>query len=263
MAENPHVRSVEFIKSAANPIHFPETLLPEIAIAGRSNVGKSSLINKLVNRRRIARVSNTPGRTQLLNFFVVNDAFTICDLPGYGYAKVPRALKATWGKMIETYLLEREPLRALILLMDVRRTPGDFETDLIHWCSHHGHAVLPVVTKVDKLSKSKRGLAVRGIANKLGFQPRSVIGWSAVTGEGLDPLWRGVVRLAGLERRPITFGVNSDGDSSGGPSSDGPSSDGPSSDEASSGGPSSDEASSGGASSGGPSSGGPSSDGPS
>ena len=203
MAENLHVRSVEFIKSAVNPAHFPDLLLPEIAIAGRSNVGKSSLINKLVNRRRLARVSNTPGRTQLLNFFTVNDAFTICDLPGYGYAKVPRALKATWGKMIETYMLEREPLRALVLLLDVRRTPGDFETDLIHWCSHHGHAVLPVVTKVDKLSKSKRGLAIRKIATQLGFRPRAVIGWSAVTGEGLDPLWRGVTRLAGVGLRAV------------------------------------------------------------
>ena len=211
MASNPHVRSVRFVKSAVNPPDFPAEALPEIAIAGRSNVGKSSLINKLVNRRRLARVSNTPGRTQLLNFFVVNEAFTLCDLPGYGYAKVPRALKAIWGSMIETYMLEREPLRALVLLLDIRRTPGDFETSLIHWCSHHGHAVLPVVTKVDKLSKSKRGLAIRGIADTLGFRPRSVIGWSAVTGEGLDPLWRGVVRLVGLGGRPIAADAASGG----------------------------------------------------
>lgn len=211
MAENPHVRQVRFVKSAVLPKDFPDLELPEIAIAGRSNVGKSSLINKLVNRRRLARVSNTPGRTQLLNFFVVNEALTICDLPGYGYARVPTAVKASWGKMIETYLLERAPLRALMLLMDVRRTPGDFETSLIHWCSHHGHAILPVVTKVDKLSKSKRGLAVREIAQTLGLRPRGVIGWSAMTGEGLDPLWRGVVRLAGLGRAPADDGASDDG----------------------------------------------------
>lgn len=208
MAENPHVRQVRFVKSAVVPADFPELDLPEIAVAGRSNVGKSSLINKLVNRRRLARVSNTPGRTQLLNFFVVNEAFTLCDLPGYGYAKVPVAMKASWGRMIETYLLERAPLRALMLLMDVRRTPGDFETDLIHWCSHHGHAILPVVTKVDKLAKNKRGLAVRKIATTLGLRPRGIIGWSAQTGEGLEPLWRGVARLTGINRRPVADGVD-------------------------------------------------------
>lgn len=203
MAENLHVRQVRFVKSAVNPPDYPALDLPEVAIAGRSNVGKSSLINKLVNRRRLARVSNTPGRTQLLNFFVVNEQFCLCDLPGYGFAKVPKAMKASWGRMIETYMLQREALRALVLLVDVRRTPGQFETDLIHWCSHHGHAVLPVVTKVDKLSKSKRGPALRGIATTLGVRPRSLIGWSAVTGEGLDPLWRGITRLAGVGRTDL------------------------------------------------------------
>lgn len=194
MADNRYVTKVEFIKSAVYPRDFPETLLPEIAIAGRSNVGKSSLINKLVNRRRIARVSNTPGRTQLLNFFSVNDRFTICDLPGYGYARVPAAVQRQWGPMVEAYLIERECLRALVMLVDVRREPGEFEAQVATWTSAQGLALIPVVTKVDKISKSKRAIAVQKVARALGFSARQVIGWSAITGEGLDGLWRAIQR---------------------------------------------------------------------
>ncbi len=194
MAENLHVRNVEFMKSGVRPEHYPESELPEIAVAGRSNVGKSSLINKLTNRRRIAKVSNTPGRTQLLNWFKVNDEFVLCDLPGYGYARVPHEVKRQWGPMIETYLEGREQLKALLLLVDVRREPGDWETQLVGWCSHHGRQVIPVVTKVDKLNRSRRGLAVRKVADSLGFNPRKVVGWSAQTGEGMEALWQSIQR---------------------------------------------------------------------
>lgn len=198
MAENPAVHTVRFVKSAVVKADYPDLeAMPEIAIAGRSNVGKSSLINGLLNRRRLAKVSNTPGRTQLLNFFVVNEAFGICDLPGYGYAKAPKAVRAKWGAMIETYLSERDSLRALLLLMDVRREPGEWETQLIHWASHHGFAVVPVVTKIDKLSRSRRGIAVTKIAHKLGFSPRKVLAWSALSGEGMEPLWNAVTRVTG------------------------------------------------------------------
>lgn len=197
--ENPHVKRVEFIKSAVHPEDYPDLGgLPEVAVAGRSNVGKSSLINGLVNRRRLAHVSNTPGRTQLLNFYRVNDNLVLCDLPGYGYAKVSQSVKAGWGRMIETYLAKREPLRALLLLMDVRREPGDWERDLVGWMVHHGRAVVPVATKVDKLSVSKRRPAITALANTLGFSPRKVIPWSALSGEGLEDLWATVERVAGL-----------------------------------------------------------------
>jgi GTP-binding protein len=199
MAQNPHVKRVEFIKSAVHPADYPVSELPEIAIAGRSNVGKSSLLNKLVNRRRLAKVSSTPGRTQLLNFFQVNDAFVVCDLPGYGYAKVPLAVKKTWGKMIETYLEQREPLRGLMLLMDVRRDPAEWERNLIAFCSANGRTILPVVTKVDKLPPSKRSLAIQRVAGGLGLTASQVVGWSATTGEGLELLWRRTIRLAGLD----------------------------------------------------------------
>lgn len=200
MPYNPNVIAATFIKSAVHPKDYPDTGgLPEIAVAGRSNVGKSSLINTLVNRRRLAKVSNTPGRTQLLNFFQVDDRFVLCDLPGYGYARVPVAVKAQWGRMIETYVERREPLRGLLMLMDARREPGEFEHALVAWLSHHGRAVLPVVTKIDKLSPSKRKPAVAAIAKGLGLAPRQVVAWSAVTGDGLEVLWRRVVRLTGTE----------------------------------------------------------------
>ena len=185
-----------FIKSAVKPNDYPESEgLLEIAVAGRSNVGKSSLINRLVGRRRLAKVSGTPGRTQLLNFFDVDEQFILCDLPGYGYAKVPAHVKRGWGKMIETYLSQRAPLRALLLLMDVRRTPGEWEMQMVGWCSTHGHTIIPVVTKVDKLSSSKRKPAIAKVARGLGLTPRQVIGWSSVSGEGYGALWSRIDRL--------------------------------------------------------------------
>lgn len=196
MPENPHVRRVEFIKSAVRPADYPdEGGKPEIAVAGRSNVGKSSLINGLVNRRRLAKVSGTPGRTQLLNFFRVNDAFVLCDLPGYGYARVPESVRRSWGPMVETYLSTRDTLRAILLLVDARREPGDWEAQLVGAASAHGRAVIPVVTKIDKLPPSKRELAIARVARRLGFPRRQVIGWSALTGEGLEALWERVVRF--------------------------------------------------------------------
>ena len=194
MDERPRLRSVEFVKSAVYPKDYPDLGLPEIAVAGRSNVGKSTLINKLVNRKRLARVSNTPGRTQLLNFFDVDHRFTLCDLPGYGYARVPTEIQRTWGPMVETYLAERECLRALLLLVDVRREPGEWEAQIIGWVTAHGYSVIPVITKTDKLSKSRRGPTVQRVARGLGFEPRRVIAWSGLTGEGLGALWSAILR---------------------------------------------------------------------
>jgi GTP-binding protein len=197
VTENHRVSVATFIKSAVYPADYPDTGgLPEIAVAGRSNVGKSSLINKLVGRRKLAKVSNTPGRTQLLNFFDVDESFVLCDLPGYGYAKVPTHVKRNWGKMVETYLAERSELRGLLLLMDVRRTPGEWEKQLVGWSSIHGYTLVPVVTKVDKLSSSKRKPAIAKVARALGLTPRQVVGWSAVSGQGIDALWARIDRLS-------------------------------------------------------------------
>ncbi len=198
MAENPHVRTVEFVKSAVARKDWPDPAgLPEVAIAGRSNVGKSSLLNRLVNRRRLARVSNTPGRTQLLNFFRVNGAFVVCDLPGYGFAKVPTAVKAGWGPMIEGYLEGRTPLRVLMLLVDCRREPGAWEIGLVTYCSQRGLALLPVVTKIDKVPKSQRFPTLARIGGTLGLPAEQLVAFSAETGEGLELLWRRLGRLLG------------------------------------------------------------------
>lgn len=198
MAENPNVRTVEFIKSAVARKDWPDPNgLPEVAIAGRSNVGKSSLLNRLVNRRRLARVSNTPGRTQLLNFFRVNGAFVVCDLPGYGFAKVPTAIKAGWGPMIEGYLEGRTPLRVLMLLVDCRRDPGSWEIGLATYCSQRGLALLPVVTKIDKVPKSQRFPTLLRIGGTLGLPVEQLVAFSAETGEGLEVLWGRLLRLLG------------------------------------------------------------------
>ena len=127
------IKSAEFVTSAVKPSQYPPELLPEMAFSGRSNVGKSSLINKLVNRRHLVKTSRTPGRTQLINFFDINEAFTFVDLPGYGYAKVPAAVQKKWGPMIETYLSGRKTLRGVVSLMDIRRQPGVEERNLADW----------------------------------------------------------------------------------------------------------------------------------
>ena len=203
MTENPNVRSAVFIKSAVHVRDYPDTGgKPEVAVVGRSNVGKSSLINRLVNRHRLAKVSNTPGRTQLLNFFEINHSFVLCDLPGYGYAKVPVKMKASWGKMVENYLSQREPLRVMLLLVDGRRKPGEWEHSLVGWASAYGFSVLPIATKIDKLSVSKRKPALADIAKSLGIDKRHLIAWSATQGIGLDLLWSRLMKQLGLPKTP-------------------------------------------------------------
>ena len=230
MSENPHVGRATFMTSAVAPEGYPESPLPEIAVAGRSNVGKSTLINKLVNRRRLAKVSNTPGRTQLLNFFQVDDAFTLCDLPGYGYAKVPKAVKARWGRMIENYLIQRQQLKAVLILIDVRRDVGDWERNLVGWVTANGRVAVPVITKIDKLPKSKRKLKLQELARQLGIPYRRLVGWSALSGEGLVPLWNAVMRQ--VQPAPSMFPVEAEAsEAEAAPATDAPQVDAPASPE--------------------------------
>ncbi len=140
------IKSTEFIKSAAKPAHYPPADFPEIAFAGRSNVGKSSLINVLVNRKSLVRTSSTPGRTQLINFFDVNGQFTLVDLPGYGYAKVPLAVKKEWGPMMERYLSSRPSLRGVVLIFDIRRTPVAEDRQMLDWLRAYDIPPLLVMT---------------------------------------------------------------------------------------------------------------------
>lgn len=184
-----HVKSTVFIKSATRPAHYPEGDLPEIAFAGRSNVGKSSLINVLVNRKKLVRTSSTPGRTQLINFFDVNEAFTLVDLPGYGFAKVPLDVKRQWGPMMETYLSSRANLRGVVLILDIRRIPKDEDLQMLSWLRTFSVPPLLVVTKCDKVSKNERERQLAIIAKELGVGKGELIPFSALSREGLDKIW--------------------------------------------------------------------------
>ncbi len=194
------VLSAEFVLSAKEPAHYPPAVLPEIAFAGRSNVGKSSLINTLVKRKGLARTSNTPGRTQEINFFTVNNRFAFIDLPGYGYAKVPEKIRRNWGPMIETYLRERQTLRLVVLILDIRRDPSDEDHQLIEWLQHYRLPFLIALTKIDKVSRNQLVQRQRQIGEDLGLasitQP---VSFSAKTGVGKDLLWREIKKAMALE----------------------------------------------------------------
>lgn len=184
-----HVKSAVFIKSATHPAHYPEADLPEVAFAGRSNVGKSSLVNVLVNRKALVRTSSTPGRTQLLNFFAVNDAFHLVDLPGYGFAQVPLAVKKQWGPMVRTYLAGRHSLKALVLLFDIRRVPREEDLQLLDWLEEFAIPTIPVITKVDKIGRQQRERQIAAIVTETGLPRDAFTLFSAVTREGRDELW--------------------------------------------------------------------------
>jgi GTP-binding protein len=189
------VKSAEFIKSAYGPSDYPPAEGPEIAFAGRSNVGKSSLINTLVNRKRLAKTSGTPGRTQSINFFRINAAFYFVDIPGYGYAKVPAAVRQRWGPMVETYLASRRNLAAVVMIMDIRRTPGPEEHNLVEWLEHYRISILLVLTKSDKLKRSKQDAQKRRIADALGMRSDELILFSAKTRLGKNRLWDAIAAL--------------------------------------------------------------------
>lgn len=189
------IKSAEFITSATKPSQYPPAGLPEIAFAGRSNVGKSSLINTLVNRKHLVKTSSTPGRTRLINFFDINKAITVVDLPGYGYARVPDKIKKNWGTMIETYLSTRKTLKGVVLIMDIRRIPGQKEMDLIHWLNHHSVDRILVLTKTDKLSKNKRAEQQIAFAQVLSVDKNELIPFSAKTRLGKDVLWEAILLL--------------------------------------------------------------------
>lgn len=184
------IKSAEFVTSAVKPNHYPPPDYPEIAFAGRSNVGKSSLINTLVRRKRLVKTSSTPGRTQLINFFLINDAFMLVDLPGFGYAKVPAAVKKEWGPMVEAYIAQRITLKGVVVLLDIRRQPGAEELNLIDWLRHYGVAVVPVLTKADKLSKTNQIKQRRAAAQALAVTEDRLILFSAKTGLGKEAIWQ-------------------------------------------------------------------------
>jgi len=176
--------SARFVKSAKQANDFPKDKKPEIAFCGRSNSGKSSLLNALTNSHGLARTSSSPGRTQLINFFLVDEKTYYVDLPGYGYAKVPKGIRDTWGEMVEGYLRNREPLKLAIMLVDSRIPPTDSDLVMKDWLDHFGIPSLVVLTKSDKISRNEQTKALRTCAEKL--QTKEIIAFSAVTGFGKE-----------------------------------------------------------------------------
>ena len=189
------IKSAEFVTSAVKPSQYPPAVLPEIAFAGRSNVGKSSLINTLVNRKHLVKTSSTPGRTQLINFFNINEAFSFVDIPGYGYAKVPTAIKKKWGPMIETYITTRKTLKGVVLIMDIRRTPGPEDMNMLDWLNHYDVPSIPVLTKSDKLSKTKQQKQFIKIVTTLSSDKDQFIVFSAKSRQGKYEVWDAIKKL--------------------------------------------------------------------
>lgn len=181
---------VAFLKSAFRESDYPPSDKPEIAFAGKSNVGKSSLINVLVKRKAIARTSASPGRTQAINFFCVEDRLYFVDLPGYGYARVPLHVKALWKEIVETYLRKRRNLKVVVVILDIRRDLSTGDMDLLNWLKHYGVRAILVFTKADKLSRSKsisRASQIGGQLKEITTQRPTI--FSAKTREGRDEIW--------------------------------------------------------------------------
>ncbi len=175
------IKKSEFVTSAVTKDQYPESPLPEIAMVGRSNVGKSSLINMLINRKNLARTSSTPGKTQLINFFDIDSKFTLVDLPGYGYARVSKEQKKTWGKIIETYLKTRTNLLEVILLVDLRHKPTAEDIEMYKWIKTFGFNGIVVGTKHDKIKKSQLQKHIKIVRDALGMGLDDVLVTTSIT----------------------------------------------------------------------------------
>ena len=183
------IQSANFVAGATGLSNCPESPWPEIAFAGRSNVGKSSLINTLLNRKGLVRTSSTPGRTQMLNFFAVNEKLHFVDLPGYGFARAPRPVREKWRPMIQNYLGRRENLKAVVWLLDARREPSPEDLQFLDWLEEAARPTIPVVTKVDKLSRNELSRQLAGIVRATGLDREVFTTFSSVTREGCAELW--------------------------------------------------------------------------
>ncbi len=179
---------------------IPETGMPEVAFAGKSNVGKSSLINALMNRKSYARTSSQPGKTQTINFYNINDALYLVDLPGYGYANASEEVKAKWGKMIEKYLRMSKQLKQVFLLIDIRHDPSANDRLMYDWIVNNGFRPVIIATKLDKLKKSQIQKNVKAVREGLGLRPDDIlIPFSAQTKQGLDEIWNSIETFCGIE----------------------------------------------------------------
>ncbi|SFB16556.1 MULTISPECIES: ribosome biogenesis GTP-binding protein YihA/YsxC [unclassified Bacillus (in: firmicutes)] len=184
------VTSSEIVISAVRPAQYPETDFPEFALAGRSNVGKSSFINKILNRKALARISSKPGKTQTLNFYLINENIHFVDVPGYGYAKVSKKEREAWGKMIETYFTTREQLLAVVLIVDLRHPPTKDDIMMYDFLKHHGIPCIIIATKADKIPRGKWQKHLKVTKETLDLDPDDrIVIFSSETGEGKDEVW--------------------------------------------------------------------------
>ncbi|MHB8482483.1 MAG: ribosome biogenesis GTP-binding protein YihA/YsxC [Nitrospiria bacterium] len=189
------IKTAEFVKSCVDPAYYPKQPFPAVAFVGRSNVGKSTLMNRLLNRHSLVKVSSTPGKTQTINFFLVNEAFFFVDLPGYGFAKVPETVKGQWKKMIETYLSRSDNLKGVVLLVDIRREPVPDDLVMKKWLESYQIPCLMVATKADKLSSSQKAKSL--IRIKEAFMVEQLISFSSLSDEGKDPIWKELLKWIG------------------------------------------------------------------
>jgi GTP-binding protein len=193
------IKTIEFLGPMATAGGWrPDNELPEIAFAGRSNVGKSSLLNRLMRRKSFARVSNTPGRTREINFFTVNDTFVLADLPGYGYAKISKARKAEWRPLIEGYLSQSALLAGVVLLLDVRHDPTDDDRTMLDFLAEVGAPTIIAATKVDKIKPMAALERIAALAKLVGVDAEQIVPFSARTGEGRDELASALVELLAM-----------------------------------------------------------------
>ena len=186
------IHSAEFLLSASTTRQFPAATLPEIAFAGRSNVGKSTLINSLLNRKKLVKTSATPGKTQLINFFKVNEKFYFVDLPGYGYAKVPESVRRKWQNLVEAYLRERETLRNVVLIIDCRHKPTLQDSQLLEWLEYYQRPSLIVASKIDKLKRGQVQKHLQKIKHDLSIESLP-IGHSSMQYGRKEEIWKKLV----------------------------------------------------------------------
>lgn len=191
-----NTHNADLLLSAANKSHYPQDEIPEIALAGRSNVGKSSFINTILGRKNLARTSAKPGKTQLLNFFNIDDKIRFVDVPGYGYAKVSKTERARWGKMIEEYLTSRENLRAVVSLVDLRHEPSAEDVQMYDFLKYYEIPVIVVATKADKIPRGKWNKHESMVKKKLNFDANDqFIIFSSVDRQGIDQAWDSILSM--------------------------------------------------------------------
>ncbi|MBM7631683.1 ribosome biogenesis GTP-binding protein YihA/YsxC [Geomicrobium sediminis] len=191
-----NVSKAELKISAVGPDQYPEENWPELAFAGRSNVGKSSFINTITHRKKLAYTSQQPGKTKTLNFFNINDLCYFVDIPGYGYAKVSKKERAAWGRMIEEYITSREQLKGVVLLIDARHDPSEDDLKMYDWLKHFEIPIMLVLTKIDKINKTKRTKHIKNIIEIIDIDEDDVyVPFSSETGDGKDDAWKQIRKL--------------------------------------------------------------------